>query len=151
MPDESSNSPESPIAPNNRLRSRIVFLVRATVVLLLFALPCFPIIAIAVDVFNSKRKRHRFLHETDHQALLMASRQLIRDYAGQQISEPANDPRVPLIIRGLVPSYMDISAEQLRVELHGGFDHYGFFAYPEGANIGDKRGKLIDGLFFYSD
>jgi hypothetical protein len=52
MPDESSNSPESPIAPNNRLRSRIVFLVRATVVLLLFALPCFPIIAIAVDVFN---------------------------------------------------------------------------------------------------
>ena len=128
-----------------------VHLLLIAVAVIVFALPCIPFIGIPIQVYNAHRERQRLLHETDHHALLAACRELMRDYAGQHIADPANDPRVPLIIRGLGPSYMDISTQQLRVELHGGFDHYGFVAYPEGANAGDGWGKLIDGLFYYTE
>ena len=81
----------------------------------------------------------------------MASRELMHNYAGQEIADPARDPRVPMIIRELGPSYMAISSQQLRVELHGGFDHYGFVAYAEGVNAGDDWGRLIDGLVYYTE
>jgi len=132
-------------------RSKKARVVLIACVVPLLALPCAPFVGIAVDIYHSKRERHRLLHETDHRALLAASRQLMRDYGIQHIADPANDPRVPLIIRELGPSYMDISAQQVRVELHGGFDHYGFIAYPEGADTGDGWGKLTDGLFYYTE
>ncbi|MBN2474846.1 MAG: hypothetical protein JXB62_09580 [Pirellulales bacterium] len=81
---------------------------------LLLALPFVPFLGIAIDAYNSKRERDRLLHETDHQALLTASRALMRDYAGQDIADPAGDPRVPPIIRELGPSSMVISSQQLR-------------------------------------
>ena len=132
-------------------RSKTAYFVLIACVVPLLALPCALFVGIAVDIYNSKRERHRLLHETDHRALLAASRKLMRDYGVQHIADPAIDPRVPLIIRGLGPSYMDISVQQVRVELHGAFDHYGFIAYPEGADAGDGRGKLIDGLFYYTE
>jgi hypothetical protein len=120
-------------------------------VLALLALPCLPFAGIAVDVYRSNRERERLLHETDHQALLAACRVLMRDYAGQHFADPAQDPRVPRIIRELGPSYMDVSAEEVRVELHGGFDHYGFIAFADGVDPGDRPGKLIDGLVYYTE
>jgi hypothetical protein len=108
-------------------------------------------VAIPLDVYNSHRERQRLLHETDHHLLLAASRKLMKEHAGEEIPEPDKDPRVPRIIRELGPSYMSISTDQLRVELHGGFDHYGFVALPDGANGGDGWGKLIDGLYYYTE
>ena len=37
------------------------------------------------------------------------------------------------------------------VELHGGFDHYGFVALAEGVNSDVGSRKLIDGLFYYTE
>ena len=55
------------------------------------------------------------------------------------------------IIRELGPSYMGISSEQLRVELHGGFDHYGFIAFAKDANAEGRWSKLVDGLYYYTE
>ena len=119
--------------------------------LVLFVLSCTPFLWIPVDVYNSHRERQRLLHETDHYALLAASRKLMKEHAGEEIAEPNQDPRVPRIIRELGPSYMSISTDQLRVELHGGFDHYGFIAFPDGVDGGDGWERLIDGLYYYTD
>ena len=126
-------------------------LVRLVLVLMLLALPCAPFVAIPIDVYRSHRQRQRLLHQTDHHALLAASRELMKNHAGQDIAQPDQDPRVPLIIRELGPSYMGISSEQLRVELHGGFDHYGFIALANDANAEDRGSKLVDGLYYYSE
>lgn len=133
------------------MRSKVVFFVLAACVLPLLALPCVPLIGIAVDVYKSNQERHRLLYETDHQALLAASRELMHDHVGQHIADPTQDPRVPLIIRELGPSYIDVSAEQVRVELHGGFDHYGYIALADDVNSRDGWSKLIDGLFYYTE
>jgi hypothetical protein len=119
--------------------------------LLLFVLPCTPFFWIPVDVYNSHRERQRLLHETDHYALLAASRKLMREHAGEEMAKTDQDPRVPRVIREPGPSYMSISTDQLRVELHGGFDHYGFIALPDGVDRGEEPGRLIDGLYYYSD
>lgn len=119
--------------------------------LAILAVLAVPVVGLVLEVYNSKRERHRLVHATDHAALLEAARTMMLAHAGQHIDDPANDARVPQIIRGLGPSYIDISSEQLKVELHGGFEHYGFIAYAEGAEESDRRGKLIDGLFYYTD
>ena len=126
-------------------------LVRLVLVLMLLALPCAPFLAIPIDVYRSHRQRQRLLHETDHHALLAASRELMKKYAGQDIAQPDQDPRVPRIIRELGPSYMGISSEQLRVELHGGFDHYGFIAFAKDADAENRWSKLVDGLYYYTE
>jgi hypothetical protein len=132
-------------------RWKIGRLIAIVSLLLLFVLPCAPFLWIPVDVYNSHRERERLLHETDHHALLAASRKLMRDHAGEEIAEPDQDPRVPRIIRELGPSYMSISTDQLRVELHGGFDHYGFIAFSDGVDWGDGGVRLIDGLYYYTE
>lgn len=151
MADARNTHRESETVAVRLSRSKTAYFVLIACVVPILAIAIVPVVGIAVDIYSSKRERHRLLHETDHRELLAASRKLMSDYGGQQIADPANDPRVPLIIRGLGPSYMDISAQQLRVELHGGFDHYGFIAYPEGADAGERSGQLIDGLFYYTE
>jgi hypothetical protein len=146
-----SSRTTSPTEVMHASRSRTVYIVLIACALPLLILVCLPLFAIAVDAYNAKRGRQQLLHETNHHALLAASRKLMRDYAGQDIADPAQDPRVPRIIRDLGPSYMDISAEQLRVELHGGFDHYGFVAFAEGVDFDDGWEKLIDGLCYYTE
>jgi hypothetical protein len=118
---------------------------------MLLALPCAPFLAIPLDVYRSHRQRQRLLHETDHRELLAASRELMKKHAGQDIAQPDQDPRVPRIIRELGPSYMGISSEQLRVELHGGFDHYGFIAFAKDADAENRWSKLVDGLYYYTE
>jgi len=116
------------------------------------ALPCTPFVLITLDVYNSRTERHRLLHETDHKALLAASRKMMQEVADETIFDPAQDPRVPPIIRKLGPSHITISPRQLTVELHGGFDHYGFIAFlHDESDLGSGRKKLIDGLFYYEE
>jgi hypothetical protein len=70
--------------------------------------------------------------------------------AEENIFDPAQDPRVPVIIRELGPSNITISPQQLSVELHVGFDHYGFKAFfRDESDLG--RNKLLDGLYYYEE
>ena len=149
------DTPHQPASEEDRVirgkRWPIGRLIAIVSLLLLFVLSCSPFIWIALDVYNSRRERQRLLHETDHHALLAASRELMKEHAGEEIAGPDQDPRVPHIIRELGPSYMSISTDQLRVELHGGFDHYGFTAFSKGVDAGDGGERLIDGLYYYTD
>lgn len=126
---------------------------RRTILVVALAVPCSPFILMVFDVYNSRCERHRLLHETDHQALLAASRKLMQQATAEEsIDQPAQDPRVPLLIRELGPSSITISPHQVRAELHGGFAHYGFIAFNDTASEGAPRWtKLIDGLFYYED
>lgn len=76
----------------------------------------------------------------------------MKERAGETISysESEHDIRVPLAIRELGPCHIFITSEQVTVELHGGFEHYGFIAYAEGVDSDDPHNELIDGLHFYS-
>ena len=55
----------APISGEVRVRRTIIVAALALVA----ALPC----SLVLDIRNSRRERHRLLHETDHQALLAAS------------------------------------------------------------------------------
>ena len=104
-----------------------------------------------VDPFERSRERRKLLYDTDYPALLAASRDLMRDYPDTHISDPEHDPRVPKIIRQLGPSYISIYSDHLQVELHGGFEHYGFIALAAGVPDWELGRPLIDRLYYYTD
>ena len=112
------------------------------------------------------RQRHtRLLCETDYKTLLDACRELsTRVKTGDLKSGHYNvrlepDPeslRFPQAILDLEPTYIDIGRDgSVRVELYGGFGHFGVDAYPEdfgkplSGHYGDR--KLIEGLWYYDD
>lgn len=151
MSDTPTEPPSGSPVVHPPSRSKLGRVLPIAALSLVLTIPCCPFIVIPLDVYNSHRERQRLLHETDHHALLAASRELMRRHAGEQIDQPDTDPRVPAIIRELGPSYMTVSEKQLRVELHGGFDHYGFVAHAEDVDDDDHWGKLIDGLYYYTE
>ena len=112
--------------------------------------------------------KDRLLHQTDHQAVLAASREVIRarrDYKrdpkwhGPEDSEQsliaADDPQLPLAIRKLGAASIFGYDDRLRIEFGGGFHHQGFVAYAETVTNtpAGREGfqKMIDGLWFYED
>ena len=118
------------------------------------------------DVKKGKQREVRLLCETDHQTLLEACRELSRrittgDLKPQQYNIRLNPhpeaSRFPQPILDLEPTYVIINPDgRMMIELHGGFLHYGVWAYPEdykepGINFkyGDK--KLLDGLWYYNE
>ena len=113
--------------------------------------------------------KNRLLKKTDHQAVLIASRQIIRtrhDYSRDPRwfgpdTEPgesliaADDPKLPKAIKKLQAASIIGYDDRLVIEFGGGFHHQGFIAFAESATNAppDILGfrKLIDGLWFYED
>jgi len=115
---------------------------------------------------QAKRMRERILCKTDHQALLEACREVLnqgdldpgRKY---KVRNAQHDPEVsqfPKPILDLAPNYLLIEdiAGNLRLEMHGGTDHFGVRAYPKdfrkpfpSYEYADK--ELIPGLWYYDD
>ncbi|MBN2137199.1 MAG: hypothetical protein JW720_05290 [Sedimentisphaerales bacterium] len=109
----------------------------------------------------------RVLHETDHEILLKAGRQVLKEsQAGRwetgRMYKFREDPdpdvsHLPRTIRNLNPSYIVIHHEDfLSIEMMGGLHHLGIRVYPEGFDepfggfeYGDK--KLAEGLWCYDD
>jgi hypothetical protein len=111
--------------------------------------------------FLGRRQRafRRFLKEGDHQALLAACRDLIKRRqefrpdgqpggSDEVVSVNPTDPRLAAVIRELEPTDVSVSASRVRIELHGGHDHFGFYAFAEGAEM-PSDGGLIPGLYPY--
>jgi hypothetical protein len=114
-------------------------------------------------------RRYNLLQRTDHSELLAACRQVITTFAGvhREAQHPfvraclrsscANDARIPEAIRRLDPTEIAVSPDAVRVELWGGFAHFGFEAVRDGAPAGavqvidhaGGRKQLRDGLWFY--
>ena len=138
------------------LQKRTIMIVVAVVVIGLLA--------------GCNNKRRHLLCEVDHQALLKACREVLALAAKGKLQpgkynigwNPCH-PAVsgfPKAILDLAPSYVWIlevnGSVYLNIEMHGGFDHFGVFAYPEdfkepspGFYHGDR--KLIDGLWYHDE
>jgi hypothetical protein len=109
---------------------------------------CGWVVGIRVDVWQSARERDRLLHHSDHQVIRAACRDLMTKYAGEHIV--GDDARLPDVLRELGTSYVSVSKDIVRVELHGGFDHYGVLAFPEGVE-GHGDYKVMEGLWYYTE
>lgn len=121
----------------------------------------------AVKFRNDVRQRQmHLLCQTDHQALLLACRDISNMYKDGELKKSHYqirydpDPQVdkfPKIILDVDPTYLEITNDGVVIlELFGGLDHFGVYAYPEyfdgpfdDYEYGDR--KLIDGLWYYDD
>ncbi len=113
-----------------------------------------------------RQRQRRLLCETDYPVLLEACRELLRKVSAGDL-KPGKYPvrrgphpettRFPQPILQLEPTYVDIATDEyVIVELFGGLDHFGVYAYPEdfkptssNFHYGDR--KLINGLWYYDD
>ena len=115
-----------------------------------------------------EQARHRFLHQVEHQALLAACRELLRqdriDHPRPErreradISRDPTDPTIPKAIRQLAPDRITVDEEYVRLTFFpGGYHHIdivGFRGGPDEAKwatlIGEGR-RLLPGLWYYED
>lgn len=112
-------------------------------------------------------KQQRLLYKTDHQELLNACRDAMKDLKARRFSrakintsEVAVDAnvaedlkRMPEAIKRLEPVYVWFEPNNVMVALMGGLGHSGVRAYAEGAAplAAEDEIKLIDGLWYYDD
>jgi hypothetical protein len=119
-----------------------------------------PLLFFAVGGYQASRMVDRVLSRTDHEALLQAGRnvlrQLPRSENGALVSSrlPSRE-HLPQALRDLSARVIMLDPRGfLHVEMHGGMSHFGFNLYPEDFNeadpffwYGDR--KIIDGLWYY--
>ncbi len=124
-------------------------------------------ILILSPLFFTLHRTHRISKRTDHKALLAACREMMHSRASYktrmdsldgQSNIDLDDPAVPDIIRRLKPSYVLIQDDVATVEMGGGGGHFGVVAFERGNDTtnripgwGQKKRKLIEGLWYYSD
>jgi hypothetical protein len=128
-----------------------------------FAYPVSLFVGTYLSVRETDRRTANLLYETDHKALLAVCREVMRnpskygtnpnvlgaDSVDRFYPDP-RDPNMPSVIRALQPAYIVAEDSHVRIELGGGFHHYGVNAYAEGTQgNGDKR--LLDGLWYYDE
>ena len=112
-------------------------------------------------IFTYRSDLNRIL-QTDHQALLIACRAIMKEgYRGEyKIAWPDKHPdweMLPKEILALKPNYIRVENDDyVHIELWGGMSHIGVTAYAEDfkkptKNFKYGNKKLIDGLWFRSD
>jgi len=118
------------------------------------------------DVSDAKNRLVILLYKTDHYELLRACRELASKYKLGDLESRRydvgwweGDPKArsfPEAILAIHPSYIEIyETGRIRVEMVGGYVHFGVVAYPEGyqkagyEQLGNK--ELIPGLWYYDD
>jgi hypothetical protein len=133
--------------------------------ILLFTPGC-ALVGILVDVRESDRERANLLYNTDPLSLLEACRAIMtnRHAFAKDPNMPGpddpqtscidpRDPKVPPIIQSLHPSYIVATDNDVELELHGGFDHYGVFVLSATNNTGRPADpfELVPGLFYFDE
>jgi len=123
-------------------------------------------IAIAIALSSSDeitRRERELLYHTDHAAVLAACREVFANQgkyrtnpawngmspARTDLPDPA-DPNIPAAIKKLLPADIRIGRDNVRIELGGGFLHYGLIGYQPGAP-GEGTLKLREGLWYYAE
>ena len=110
-----------------------------------------------------EQKQQAILYHPNHQAILNACAQIHanarsfrrnpdwHNMAPNDFSKPdPSDPGIPSIIKTLKPAYIDIDTNFVRLEMGGGFYHYGIEAFFNGA-AGQGTKRLVPGLWYYAE
>jgi len=116
--------------------------------------------AIFSQVDESRRARERLLSETDHELLLEAGRESLRQHKGDPVVHKVGHrpkstvvQQFPKVILDLAPEAIFIEGDRIVIDMFSnGLDHFGVFVYPEdfeGPKKGDRM--LIEGLWYYDD
>jgi hypothetical protein len=77
--------------------------------------------------------QRKLLHGTDHRALADACAVVMADYQKYE-GKTWDDPALPRVIRNVRPAGIDIAEHGITMEMHGGFDHYGFRFRQDASN-----------------
>jgi hypothetical protein len=116
---------------------------------------------------QAQRRWVLLLCNTDHQALLKAGREILsqlpEDYlytGGKRVAGILPMPKgiqIPKAIQDIRPRGVFVDYDgYLRIEMHGGMDHFGVRIYPEDYrepewNISYVDRELLPGLWYYDD
>ena len=116
---------------------------------------------------DAQSRRALLLCKTDHQVLLKAGREILRqlpeDYlntGGDRFAGVMHLPKeiqIPKAIRDIRPRGIFVDYDgYLMLEMHGGMDHFGVQIYPEDYEKPDRYFKygdreLLPGLWYYDD
>jgi len=108
-----------------------------------------------------KSRLYKLADHTDHQALLTACRNLIREgyrgkydfglYGWGRLYRHPDIDKFPKEIKDLDPSTVDVSDNRVRIELLGGLSKCFLIAFSEDYENQYGEKKLIDGLWISSD
>ena len=119
-------------------------------------------------VHQAQHRRVMLLCDTDHQALLKAGREILSKIPKDRLN-PQPDGRIflggfnvpkgiqiPQAIKDLKSGCVVDYDGHLRIEMHGGMDHFGVKIYPEDFKKPDDYFEYVDrellpGLWYYDD
>lgn len=149
------------------LKIVIVVTIMFLVASLILPFPCSLRMPVAIFVLGqqAQRMRARVLCKTDHQVLLEACREVLtwtdlepgRRYLIRSAPRRPEVSEFPQAIIDLAPNYVSVHRDgYMKLEMHGGMDHFGVYAYPEDYqklfhNFEYRDRKLIEGLWYYDD
>jgi hypothetical protein len=109
------------------------------------------------------QKKLRLFHQTDHAALLKECRLVIANrralersnYGPEQSFISGSNSNLPPAIKSLPANHIHATDKKLKIELGGGFHHYGIVAFTDGdiyePPSDENSKKLVEGLWFYED
>ena len=144
-------------------RTKIILIVISSLVAIMILYPILSVI-LGADLYRTitlKSRIDKLIYHTDHQALLTACRNLIReDYRGQydfgfygwgRLHRHPDVDKFPKEIQNLKPFTLDVSDNMVVIELLGGLSHCFLIAFSEDYEQQYGEKKLIDGLWISSD
>jgi hypothetical protein len=118
--------------------------------------------------YQAQHRRVVILCDTDHQALLKAGREILSKIPKDRLNPQPNGTtlmgsfnvpegvQIPQAIKDLRSGCVVNYDGYLRMEMHGGMDHFGVLIYPvdfkkpyNSFEYGDK--ELLPGLWYYDD
>ena len=76
-----------------------------------------------------RRQFEGFVKSANHHELLTAAVSVIRVATNHTVYKRDDIPPIaelPLVISEMNPSYVSVESNRMRIEFHGGFNHYGF-------------------------
>ena len=103
--------------------ARIIVWIVVAGVLLIIGLFIAPVL---YDVFRSANQKRALQGRTDYPQIAAACVTIARGVTSDSVPLKPSDPLVPSLLRSLSPTYIDAHTNNITLEFHGGFDHYGY-------------------------
>lgn len=81
------------------------------------------------DSFARQRHFNRLVEDSDYAALVRAAVPVIQATKSQTIFGGDTIDDLPAVIATMKPAYVVVEPSHMKIEFHGGFDHFGFMVH----------------------